>query len=102
GSIQVGVTDAGGNPVTTGITATIGLSIGTNPRAGTLSCPSNNTATTSNGIATFTGCSINNKGNGYTLVATAQSTAPVTTLAPATSTVLSAPAACAGITATPP
>ncbi len=101
GSIQVGITDAGGNVVTSGITATIGLSIGTNPSAGTLSCPANNTATTSNGIATFTGCSINNKGNGYTLVATAQSTAPVTTLAPATSTAINVLAPSAAITLTP-
>jgi hypothetical protein len=85
-AVKVAITDAGGNVITSGITATIALSIGTNPGGGTLSCSGGNTATTVNGVATFSGCSITGTGNGYTLVATATSTTPTTTLAPATST----------------
>lgn len=85
-SVQVAITDAGGNVITSGITATIALSIGTNPGGGSLSCTGGNSATTVNGIATFNGCAITGSGNGYTLIATATSTTPTTTLTPATST----------------
>jgi hypothetical protein len=85
-SVQVAITDAGGNVITSGITATIALSIGTNPGGGSLSCTGGNSATTVNGVATFNGCAITGSGNGYTLVATATSTTPTTTLTPATST----------------
>ncbi len=62
----VAIQDAGGNTVTTN-TSTVSLAIGTNPSAGTLSgC----TGITTSGVATFSGCKINNAGNGYTLTAT--------------------------------
>jgi hypothetical protein len=86
GPVQVAITDAGGNVITSGITATIALSIGTNPGGGSLSCTGGNSATTVNGVATFNGCAITGSGNGYTLLATATSTTPTTTLTPATST----------------
>ena len=101
GNIQVSITDAGGNVVSTGITATVALSIGTNPGAGTLSCTGGNSATTVSGVATFTGCTISSAGNGYTLIATATATAPVTALAPATSTAINVSATPASITLTP-
>jgi hypothetical protein len=61
----VAIQDAGGNVVSTG--ASVGLSIGTNPGGGTLS----GTATVNavNGVATFSGLSINKPANGYTLAA---------------------------------
>jgi hypothetical protein len=101
GNVQVAIEDAGGNVITSGITATIALTIGANPGAGTLTCSGGNNATTVNGVATFTGCSISAQGNGYTLVATAVATAPVTTLAPATSTAINVTAPSATITLTP-
>jgi hypothetical protein len=62
----VSVEDAGGNTVTTN-TSHVSLALGTNPSGGTLSgC----TSSTSNGVASFSGCAINKNGNGYTLVAT--------------------------------
>ncbi len=64
--VQVTVEDAGGNTVTTS-TASVTLAIGTNPSSGTLS--GTLSATAVNGVATFTGLSINNAGNGYTLTA---------------------------------
>ncbi len=100
GTIQVAITDAGGNVVTTGITATIALTIGTNPGGGTLSCTGGTSATTVNGVATFTGCAITGSGNGYTLVATATATTPVTSLAPATSTPINLTSVAAAITIT--
>ena len=104
GSIQVAITDAGGNVISSGITATIALSIGTNPGGGTLACTGGNTANTVSGVATFTGCAITGSGLGYTLVATATTTNPVTALAPATSTTidLTAVAAVIAITTNPP
>ncbi len=60
------IEDAQGNLVTTDNT-TVTLAIGSNPGHGTLSgC----TAQTSGGIATFTGCTIDKIGTGYTLTAT--------------------------------
>ena len=62
----VSVEDAGGNLVTTA-TSTVSLAIGVNPSNGTLSgCSGSTTA----GVATFSGCAINQTGTGYTLVAT--------------------------------
>ena len=61
----VTIQDAGGNTVTTDTNA-VTMAIGTNPSAGTLSTC---TATTTAGVAAFTGCSINKPGTGYTLVA---------------------------------
>jgi len=88
GSIQVAITDAGGSIITTGISATIALTIGNNPGSGVLTCTGGTSATTVNGVATFTGCKITGTGNGYTLVATATTTTPTTTLTPATSTAI--------------
>ncbi len=64
---QVTVTDAGGNPVA-GDTGTVTLTLtGTGPTGAALSgC----TATTTNGVATFTGCQVDRAGAGYTLTAT--------------------------------
>lgn len=101
-NVQVAIVDAGGNVVSTGITATINLAIATNPGAGVLSCAGGNSATTVNRVATFTGCTINNQGNGYTLVASAVATAPVTALANATSTAINVLAPAAAITLSAP
>ena len=66
-AVSVAVEDAGGN-VETGDNATqVDLAIGTNPTTGTLTGGS--AVTVSAGVATFSGLSINNTGNGYTLVA---------------------------------
>jgi hypothetical protein len=72
----VAIQDAGGNTVTAA-TSAVTLTIGTNPGAGTLACATNPLNATA-GVATFVGCTINNMGNGYTLVATAPSLAPAT------------------------
>ncbi len=73
----VTIEDAGGNTVTTN-TSTVSLAIGTNPAGGSLSgC----TGTTTAGVATFTGCKINNAGNGYTLMATDGTLLPGTSIA---------------------
>ena len=71
-SPAVAITDAGGNVATTGTDSTrsITLSIGSNPGGGTLTCTGGLTRAAVAGVATFTGCSINNAGVGYTLVAT--------------------------------
>jgi hypothetical protein len=61
----VTVEDAGGNPTTVNM-GTVSLGIGNNPGGGTLSGCSQ---TSSGGVVTFSGCSINQAGNGYTLVA---------------------------------
>ena len=69
----VAVQDLGGNTVTSGANsnATVTLAIGTNPAGGTLTCTSGLTRTAVAGVATFSGCQINNAGFGYTLTATA-------------------------------
>ena len=65
--IIVWIEDASGN-VLTGDNSTVSLAIGNNPGSGTLSgCGS---AGAVNGVATFTGCTLNTAGNGYTLTAT--------------------------------
>ncbi len=66
--ITVEVRDAGGNRITSASTL-IDIAIGTNPSSGTLSGDASNTAV--NGVATFSGMSINNTGTGYTLQASA-------------------------------
>lgn len=69
----VAVQDAGGNTVTTGTSSTtaIALAIGVNPGGGALTCASGNSRLAVAGVATFTGCTIDKTGTGYTLVATA-------------------------------
>src|SRR5205807_789611 len=59
----------------TGSSASVTLTIGTNPGAGTLTCPTN-PVTAVSGVATFAGCKINKSGVGYTLTATI--TGPIT------------------------
>ena len=79
----VAVQDAGGNTVTTGpsSTATITLGIGTNPGGGTLTCTGGLSKVAVAGVATFSGCQINNAGVGYTLVASATSLTSATSTA---------------------
>src|SRR5664280_957134 len=67
----VAIQDAGGNTISTAAATTVTLTLGANPGAGTLTCQGGNTQTTSLGVATFSGCTINNAGVGYTLVASA-------------------------------
>lgn len=88
----VAITDAGGNVVTTGVSANVSLTIGVNPGvpAGALSCvPSITIATATSGAnagkATYSGCKITNSGVGYTLNAIATSVVGVVSLASATS-----------------
>ena len=92
----VAVQDAGGNTVTTGLssTATITLAIGTNPAGGTLTCTGGLSKVAVAGVATFSGCQINNSGVGYTLVASAASLTSATSSA----FTVSAPAAAISLT----
>ena len=71
-SPAVAITDAGGNVASTGTDSTrlITLSIGSNPASGTLTCTGGLTRAAVAGVATFSGCSIDRAGTGYTLVAT--------------------------------
>ena len=75
-AVQVAVDDAQGNTVTTATTS-ITLAIGVNPGSGTLA--GTTTVAAVNGVASFANLSINNRGTGYTLTASA------TTLTGATS-----------------
>jgi trimeric autotransporter adhesin len=93
----IAIQDAGGNTVTTAPATTVTLTIGTNPSAGTLTCSSGNSRTTVSGVATFSGCYINNAGVGYTLVA---STTGYTS-ATSTAFTVSAPAAVISMSAFP-
>jgi hypothetical protein len=67
----VAITDAGGNTVTTGASATksVALAIGVNPGGGALTCTGGLSKAAVAGLATFAGCAISKAGNGYTLVA---------------------------------
>ncbi len=67
-AVRVGLTDAYGNTVTTG-SYSVTVAMGDNVGSGTLSGTA--TATTSSGVATFSGLSINKVGTGYTLTAAA-------------------------------
>ena len=67
-SIQITLQDAYSNTVTS-TSKTVTLAIGTNPSSGSLS--GTLTATTVNGIATFSNVSINKSGTAYTLTAAA-------------------------------
>ncbi len=67
----VTVQDAGGNTVT-GSSASVTLTIGTNPGAGALTCTSN-PQSASSGVVTFAGCKIDKVGTGYTLTASSNS-----------------------------
>lgn len=76
---EVTVRDTYGNTATTN-TGNVTLSIGTNPGAGTLSCAANPRAASA-GVASFSGCSINRPGTGYTLTATSGLLTPATSAA---------------------
>ena len=76
----VTVQDVLGNTVTSD-SSTVTLAIGTNPAGGTLSCTGGLTKQASSGVATFTGCSIDNFGTGYTLTASDGVLASATTAA---------------------
>jgi hypothetical protein len=67
----VAIQDAAGATVSSAPATGITLTIGANPGGGTLSCTGGQSKTTVNGVATFSGCKIDNVGVGYTLVATA-------------------------------
>ena len=69
-AVKVEIQDASGTRVNDNTTQ-VTISIGTNPGGGTLS--GTLTVTAAAGVATFSDLSINNAGNGYTLVATAAS-----------------------------
>jgi invasin-like protein/Big-like domain-containing protein/calcineurin-like phosphoesterase family protein len=73
--IEVEVRDLGGNRVTSS-GATVSLAIGNNPSSGTLSGTVSHAA--SSGLATFPGLSIDNAGNGYTLIASSTGLTPGT------------------------
>ena len=75
--ISVRIVDAGGNAASGNPTATIVLSLSTNPGGTTLSCSSG--VATTNGTATFSGCTLTGGApvaNGYKLTATATSSSP--------------------------
>jgi hypothetical protein len=73
----VKVVDGVGQTDTTS-TAMVTIAIGYNPSGGTLNCTSGLTVAAVAGIATFSGCSVNNAGDGYTLLATASGLSAVT------------------------
>jgi hypothetical protein len=83
-NIVVAVQDAGGNTVTTGTSAAITLVIANNSNNAVLTCTGGNPVAAVNGVATFTGCSIDRAGT-YTLTATPGGVAPPGNIAPATS-----------------
>ncbi len=65
----VTVEDAYGNTITSP-SVSITLAIGTNPSGGTLTVSGGNPISSTNGVATFSGVSIDKVGTGYTLTAT--------------------------------
>jgi len=72
------IQDAGGNTVT-GSSASVTLALVSNPGTATLTCTAGTTRSAVAGIVTFTGCSLNKVGSGYTVKATSGSLAPATT-----------------------
>ncbi len=76
----VQLVDGEGGPATappSGAT-TATLSLGANPSDGTLQCSGGLTASFVHGVATFSGCSIDQPGSGYTLTASVKGLAPAT------------------------
>lgn len=69
GQPAVGVVDAGGRVTSTGPGAMmpVTLSLAANPTGAALTCDGGNTRTAAAGVASFTGCSIDRPGSGYTL-----------------------------------
>ena len=80
-AVTVRILDASNNLVTSS-TRNVTLAIGTNPSSGTLS--GTTTVAAVGGIATFSNLSINNAGNGYTLVASSALPTPASTTATST------------------
>jgi len=92
----VAVVDAGGNPVASGATITLGL--GANPTGGVLACGGGDTIAAVGGTAAFAGCAIDRAGAGYAL----RATSPGLTAANGPSfAIVAGPAARTGYTATP-
>ena len=84
-AISVAVQDAGGNTVTSGLSAAITLLITPpNPGGGVLACTGGLTVAAVNGVATFTGCTID-RGGTFTLTATPGGVVPPGNVMPATS-----------------
>jgi hypothetical protein len=79
-AVQVSVTDAYGNLVSSDNSTAVTLAIGTNPNAGTLS--GTTTQTVSSGTATFANLSITAAGSGYTLTASSNATLTTATSSP--------------------
>ncbi|HZH39695.1 MAG TPA: PKD domain-containing protein, partial [Gemmatimonadales bacterium] len=73
--VSVVITDSTGHPVP-GYSGSVTISLGANATGATLSGA--NTATATNGIATFTGLSVNRAGSGYTLNAASSGLAGAT------------------------
>ena len=67
----VEIQDSAGNRVSGDSSTNVTLAITTNPGGGNLSCSGGLTRQASNGLATFSGCSIGNVGVGYVITATA-------------------------------
>jgi hypothetical protein len=67
----VEIEDAAGNRVTGDSTTSVSLTISTNPGSGTLTCSGGLARVAAAGLATFSGCSINNVGVGYRITAAA-------------------------------
>ena len=84
-NIQVAIQN-GGVTIAGGVAATVTLAIGAEPIGRHAHVHRRTAVGTINGVATFTGCSINNPGTGYTLTATASNIVPPQTIGPATST----------------
>ena len=97
-NVQVAIENAGSLVISAGILAGITLSIDKGPAGAILMCTGGLTVNTLNGVASFTGCSVNKEGIGYALKATAVSTTPVTTLAAATSRAFNAVVSVAVVT----
>ena len=94
---QVTVEDAGGNVVTNDV-STLNLSITSGTGPGTLSgC----TPTETSGVFTFSGCSINTKGNNYSLTATDVESSGTLTATSQTFNVIVGPAFQVAFTASP-
>ncbi|MBM4408185.1 MAG: hypothetical protein FJ038_06235 [Chloroflexi bacterium] len=84
-TITVAIQDAGGNTVTAGQSAAITMFISPpNPLGAASNCTGGNTVGAVNGVATFTGCSID-RGGTFTLTATPGGIVPPGNIAPATS-----------------
>ena len=71
GQPVVEIQDAAGNRVIGDSTTNVTLAISTNPASGTLTCSGGLAKQAASGLATFSGCSINNVGVGYQITATA-------------------------------